>query len=176
MTQARPYAKALFVHALKGKRLVETLFWLEALGFLVREKSVETLLKDPHVGDAKIKDACLKELKTYLSETDENFLNLLVENKSFILLPFILDRYRELYLDKQHSSAIEVSSAFPLTDAQKKALQAKLEKENQGQVELTCHVNPELLGGIVLRKGDKVIDASIKGQLYQLNQSINVNA
>ena len=173
VSSARPYAKALFIKAKKDNRLAAVLLWLEAMALVVVDKKVASLLSDPHVGEEKIIDACIPTLGDKLTTHDKNFLHLLAENKRLELLPAILALYQQLQLAQLNKVAIEITSSKPLTEAQHLALQKTLEQKHRGPVDLTYHIDSNLLGGLVLRCGDKVIDGSIKSQLHQLSQSIN---
>lgn len=173
ISNARPYAKALYTKAKKDNRIADVLVWLEAMAFVVTNKTVMNLLTDPRVGAERIIAECLPILGDKLTPSDKNFLQLLAENKRVALLPDILTVYQQLQLAQLNTVAIEVISSKPLTEAQSLALQKTLEQKHRGPVDLSYQVDGSLLGGLVLRYGDKVIDGSIKGQLHQLNQVIN---
>jgi F-type H+-transporting ATPase subunit delta len=173
ISSARPYAKALYAKAKQDNRIAAVLVWLEAMALVVKDKTVASLLSDPRVGAAKIIEACISALGDKVVASDKNFLYLLAENKRMTLLPAILSLYQQLQLAQLNKVAISVTSSKPLTEAQSLALQKTLEQKHKGAVDLTYHIDSSLLGGLVLRCGDKVIDGSIQGQLHQLNQSIN---
>ena len=173
ISSARPYAKALYAKAKKDNRIAVVLLWLEAMALTVKDKTVASILSDPRVGAEKIIDVCISALGDKLVDSDKNFLHLLAENKRMTLLPAILALYQQLQLAQLNKVAISVTSSKPLTEAQSLALQKTLEQKHKGSVDLTYHVDSSLLGGLVLRCGDKVIDGSIQGQLHQLSQSIN---
>jgi F-type H+-transporting ATPase subunit delta len=173
ISSARPYAKALFIKAKQDNRIAAVLLWLEAMALVVVDKTVASLLSDPHVGADKIIDVCIPTLGDKLTTGDKNFLHLLAENKRLELLPAILTLYQEFQLAQLNTVAIDVTSSKPLTEAQSLALQKTLEQKHKGPVDLSYHVDSSLLGGLVLRCGDNVIDGSIKSQLHQLSQSIN---
>ncbi len=173
MSNARPYAKALFAKAQQHNRINDVAVWLHALADVFARDKVVKLLADPRVGNEKIVDECLRVLGDKISDEDKNFLRLLAENKCLAIVPAILAIYQRLQLASLNKTAIEVISAKNLTEPQCRALQKTLEHRYRGAVELTYQVDPSLLGGMVLRIGDKVIDGSIKEQLHQLNQSIN---
>ncbi len=173
ISNARPYAKALYTKAKKDDRVAVVLLWLEPMALVVTDAVVASLLSDPRVGAAKIIDACIATLGEKLVASDKNFLHLLAENKRAALLPAILALYQQLQLAQLNKVAISVTSSTPLTEAQSLALQKNLEQKHKCAVDLTYHIDSSLLGGLVLRCGDKVIDGSIQGQLHQLSQSIN---
>ena len=173
VSSARPYAKALFTKAKQDNRIAAVLLWLEAMALVVVDKKVANLLSSPHVGEDKIIDECISALGDKLTTGDKNFLRLLAENKRLELLPAILALYQAMQLAQLNTLAIDVTSSKPLTEAQSLALQKNLEQKHKRSVDLSYHIDSSLLGGLVLRYGDKVIDGSIKSQLHQLSQSIN---
>ncbi len=173
MSSARPYAKALFTKAKQDNRIAAVLLWLEPMALVVENKTVAKLLSDPHAGPDKIIDVCMQVLGEKLAEGDKNFLRLLAENKRVALVPAILVLYQQLQLAELNKVAIDVTSSVPLTAAQTVLLQKALEQKHRGPVDLSYQVDSSLLGGMVLRSKDQVIDGSVKSQLHQLSQSIN---
>ena len=71
---------------------------------------------------------------------------------------------------------MEVTSAYKLTAAQQKALAAAIAKRLGHEVELTAFVDKDLVGGVIIRAGDTVIDASMRGRLAQLGASLGAAA
>lgn len=173
ISHARPYAKALFVKAKSDQRINEVLSWLEALSIVVSTPAVAKCLADPRVGQVKIVAECVQVLGKQLTDGDMNFLHLLAENKRVPLIPAILAVYVQLQLASLNTVAVTVTTSQALSEAQRLLLKNSLEQKHRGAVDLTYHVDASLLGGMVLRMGDKVLDGSVKGQLHQLNQSIN---
>lgn len=101
------------------------------------------------------------------------FILLLVENNRLELLPGIVDLVPLLWDEKQGIAPIEVASASPLSEDQKKRLKQELEILEGGPVSLTYAIDPELIGGLTLRKGNLVYDVSIKGSLENLKERIS---
>lgn len=105
-------------------------------------------------------------------EKISRFILLLVEHSRLGLLPHILEFLPVLWDEKKGISTIEVSSAVPLLGVQKKKLKEKLEILEKSQVSLKYKVNPKLIGGLSIRKGNIVYDVSIKGSLESLKEKI----
>ena len=70
-------------------------------------------------------------------------------------------------------ASAEVTSALPLTDDEKEAVKADILSRLGGQATVTYRVNPKILGGLVVRVGDKVVDGSVASQLESLGQSLS---
>lgn len=105
-------------------------------------------------------------------EKASRFVMLLIENDRLELLPDILEWLPVLWDEKRGVSTIEVFSAVPLEESQKKKLKEKLEAMEKRSVSLTYRIDPELIGGLSLRKGNIVYDASIRGSLENLKERI----
>jgi len=101
-----------------------------------------------------------------------NFLNLLVEKKRAEILPEIAEEYKIMVDEEKNISHGSVISAIELSDELQQSVQATLEKLTGKKVELTTSVDPSILGGIIAKVGDLVLDGSIKTQLAGLKDSI----
>ena len=102
----------------------------------------------------------------------KNFLNLIVQKKRAEFLPEIAEAFQALV--DQHNNVCQgsVVSATELSDELKGKVQATLEKLTGKKVQLTAEVDPSIIGGIIARVGDLVLDGSIKSQLAGLKESI----
>ena len=106
--------------------------------------------------------------KTGVSEYTANFLKLLVDKRRIDILPEIEGCYRELMDGALKKVRVTVKTAFPLTEDLAGRLQQGLEEMTGRAVEMTVHEEPGLLGGIVVRVGDKLYDGSIRAQLNNI--------
>ena len=170
---ARRYAKALFS---LGKEQGKTESYSEALGAiaeLYKDESVESALINPlYPLDARqkvmAKIAELAKADTILTR----FLNLLLEKKRADILPDIAHEMQVMVDQEQNISHGSVVSAIELDDALKKKIQQTLEKITGNKVILEVSVDPSIIGGIVAKVGDLVLDGSIKTQLNELKEAI----
>jgi len=99
-------------------------------------------------------------------------LALLVERRRVALLPRVADAYRRLLYDRRGIVEAEVASAAPLTDGERDALRGHLERLAGRRVELRERLDPSLLGGLVVRIGDRLYDASVRGRLERLRTQL----
>ncbi|MCF6187110.1 MAG: F0F1 ATP synthase subunit delta [Desulfobulbaceae bacterium] len=170
---ARRYAKALFS---LGKEQGKNENYSEALGAiaeLYKDESVENALINPlYPLDARqkvmAKIAELAKADTILT----NFLNLLLEKKRADILPDIAHEMQVMVDQEQNISHGSVVSAIELDDALKEKIQQTLEKITGNKVILEASVDPSIIGGVVAKVGDLVLDGSIKTQLNGLKESI----
>jgi len=163
------------VHALKDDdeydRLSSQL--REFLDFQSRQKELSEVFSFPFIPTSRkmeIMRAVLDKMK--LADKTERFLLLLVEKGRWVLLSDILEMLPDLWNEEKGIVTFEVSSMVSLSDAQKGKLAEKLEKLEQRKVFLKYRIDPELIGGLSIRKGNIVYDASIRGNLEKLKEKI----
>ena len=171
---AKRYAKALFAI---GKEEGKYEAYSEALA------AVAALFEsNPEVEDALTNplypvDVREKAMAAIIEAMDAdkvmgNFLNLLVEKKRAAILPEIAEAFKIMVDEEKNISHGTVVSAVELdTDLQDK-LKATLEKITGKKVELTASVDPSIIGGMIAKVGDLVLDGSIRTQLASLKGSI----
>lgn len=141
--------------------------------FLSSRAKILEALQSPFLPAAKKKEMAAEILEqTSIGEKIKRFLLLLVENSRLSLLPEILAYMPVLWNEEQGISTFEVSSVIPLSVDQKKRLQEKLARLEKRPVALSFMTDPSLIGGLSIRKGNIVYDASIQGDLERLKQNI----
>jgi F-type H+-transporting ATPase subunit delta len=100
------------------------------------------------------------------------FLGLLLEHKRLELLADIAAAVPQAWNEKQGILTIEVTSAVPLAEDQHERLRKGLEALEGKPVSLVCRIDPEIVGGLSLRKGHIVYDASVQGNLMNIKDRI----
>jgi len=103
----------------------------------------------------------------------QRFLLLLIENGRLELLPDLLDHLPEMWNIELGISSFEISSVISLSDSQKKVLADKLEKMEKKPVFLKYKIDPDLIGGVSIRQGNIIYDASLRGALTKLQEIIS---
>jgi F-type H+-transporting ATPase subunit delta len=101
-----------------------------------------------------------------------NFLEALVERHRMPAIFRIRARYEELWDDENHLLPVEVTSAIGLDDSIVRSIGDRIGEQTGNKIELTTAVDPEILGGIVLRVGNFILDASIRNRLNQLRKQV----
>ena len=104
-----------------------------------------------------------------LDDLTTRFLGVLAANRRLSSLPSVIRSFSSLAAAHKGETTAEVTSAHPLSDAQLTALKAKLRAGIGREVAVTTHVNPEILGGLVVKVGSKLIDSSLRTKLDQLS-------
>jgi F-type H+-transporting ATPase subunit delta len=124
--------------------------------------------------DARAKERILDEVaaRSGAGKKTARFLRLLLEHKRLDLLGDIVDALPETWNEKLGIVTFEVASVIPMTDTQKRRLRETLETAERGPVRLVFRIDPGIVGGLSLRRGHIVYDASIQGSLNQLKEQI----
>lgn len=168
ITVARPYAQAAFDVAQKQGELKAWSEMLHAAAQAVEQKDMQAIVNSTQIAPAQMNDLMIAVCGGKLSATAQNFIKLLVENKRLIVLPQILEMFETLRAEAEKSVDVTVTSAFDLNETQKQKIAAALKVRMGREIILSCETNRELLGGVVIRAGDKVIDGSARTRLSEL--------
>jgi len=172
-TVAERYARALLDVALDKKldldRIGKELEGFQAL--LERESALETALAAPTIPAAKrviLLEAVLASAK--VSPETLNLLRLLAKNERVLLVAFVAESFHRLVLEHRQIQSGEVVSAHPLSGDQKKRLAGQLGQALGKTMDLTFRTDPEILGGVVVRVGNRIFDASVTTQLRRFKE------
>lgn len=176
-TIARPYAKAVFKHALAEKQLPAWSTALHVLAQVILDPTANQFIANPVVTtelQAQLLLAAFAKTKSSHDElkTVENLVRLLAENKRLPILPDIYAQYEVLRAEQEKTLTANVSSFAALTNKQQQQLIDSLSQRLQRQVTLEVTIDKSLLGGAVIRAGDLVIDGSVRGKLNKLNTNL----
>lgn len=174
ITLARPYAKAAFEQARATGSLAA---WTEALATVARlttEPRVEALISSPALTTAQKADALIGLCGGgTLPEQACNLVRILAENKRLTLLPQVHELFLAFKAAQEQSVDLEVTSAFDMTQQQLDQLAAVIGSKLQRTVRVSTTVDPSLIGGVVIRTDDLVIDGSVRGRLAKLSEAMN---
>jgi F-type H+-transporting ATPase subunit delta len=171
---ARRYAKALFAVGKEEGTFVEYAKTLNDLAELYSQQPAVadglTNLMYPLDVRAKVMSELIKVLGADKIMT--RFLNLLVEKRRTDILPELAAEFQAIVDKDQNICRSNIISAMELSEALQGKVQAALEKITGKKVILATEVDPSIIGGIIAKVGDLVLDGSIKTQLAGLNESI----
>jgi F-type H+-transporting ATPase subunit delta len=172
MTLARPYAVAAYQRA---KETAATSQWEDLLSFLGEALSDPLLLQaaaNPRADKDKFLAALFDLCQDKLSEDGKNFLRLLVHNHRLGLLPSIRTLFSHYRAEDEGYIDVSVATAFPLSPDEEQDIAAIVEKLVKRKARLTVQQDESLIGGVVIRAGDRVIDGSLRGRLQRLEKTL----
>ena len=167
-TRARPYAVAAFEQAQDEGKLKEWSGMLRVLNMVVSDPQMQTILDNPRLNSITLMDFMLDICGNYLSDTGKNFVKVLVNTRRLSLAPQIYTLFEQRRMDAEGIAEVEVVSAYPLESDQQQKIVDAMGKRLGRNIEISIRIDKSLIGGAVIRVGDSVIDASMRGKLKQL--------
>lgn len=173
-TLARPYAKAVFECARESKQLDD---WSKALKVSASVSSHQVfakLLVSPKLTSEQKATKMISICGDELNDKHKAFIKVLASNKRLELIPAISELFEKFKAQQQKFSNIKVLSAYELDSDVEKLLAEKLKSVLQNDVSLRTEVDQSLLGGVIIRSGDMVIDGSVKGRLNKLAEALGL--
>jgi F-type H+-transporting ATPase subunit delta len=167
---AERYARALFDLADDGRALDQVAADLKSLaGMLAESADLRRLIRSPVI-DRAAQGKAIAALadQAQLAKLTHNFLGLLARNRRLFALPEMITAFLANLAERRGEVTAQVISAAPLTAAQSAALAEALRKSAGAKLTIDSRIDPSLLGGIVVRLGSRMIDASLKSKLNRL--------
>jgi F-type H+-transporting ATPase subunit delta len=172
---ATPYARALFDFSVEKNIMHQITADFQNLEiFLDESPELIMYLNNPIVSAAAKGEILKKTLQSQVNTETFKFLMVLVNRARINLLKSVIANYLELVYETASIKMIEVSTAFAFTNLQKNTLIQKLkELTNAREIRLVITVDPNLIGGFLIKTESKVIDFTIKNQLQQLAKHLD---
>jgi F-type H+-transporting ATPase subunit delta len=169
---ARVYSRALFEAAKESDKLDELKQQLdEVADAFDSNRELTTFFFSPYFSTEEKKDG----LRRVLEGADEellNFLELLLENHRMPAIFRIRRQFDELWQEENRLLPVQVTSAIELDEDTIKGIGDAIGRQTGRKIELHSEVNPDILGGIVLRVGNSILDASIRNRLDRLRKQV----
>ena len=172
-TIARPYAEALFATARDDQAGLAS--WSGLVSELAQVASlhdVREALTDPRLNAAQRIDLFAGLIKSPLSESARNFIELLVSNNRILVLPQIAEQFEILKNQHEGTALAQIISAYPLDDKQVAELVSGLEKKFGLKLKPAVTVDANLIGGVRVIVGDQVLDTSVQAQLARMRDTL----
>jgi F-type H+-transporting ATPase subunit delta len=168
----RMYARALLEAAREEGRVEQVSVDLASLAAAVEEiPELRAFLRNPEVEPAGKADV-LAEIAGGADELVRNFVRLLAEKGRAGELVEASTELEALVAREQNRLAVELTTAYELSDEEARAIVSAIEKASGRSVEATRAVDPDLIGGIVLKVGSFLADGSVRGRLERLRREL----
>ena len=168
-TVARPYARAAFATALEeADGLVSWSRMLALLGAAVVEPAVERMLDNPANSGLVAAQWLTDLMGDDLTASGANFVKVLADFDRLALISTIAEQYEVLKANHEKTVEVAIVSAYELSGTEQETLKDALNRRLQRTVELETETDSSLLGGVVIRTEDTVIDDSVRGKLQKL--------
>jgi F-type H+-transporting ATPase subunit delta len=169
---AAVYARSLFEVAKEQGKLDEV---REQLGqfadAMQADRDLQVFFFSPYFSTPEKEDG-LDRAVSGADETVVNFLKLLIENHRMPVIFRVRRGYDELWEEENKLLPVQITSAVALDEATVKQIGDRIAEQTGQRVDLSASVEPDILGGIVVRVGNQVLDASVRNRLEQLRKQV----
>jgi len=171
-TVARPYTKAVFEFARDAGTIDAWAKSLHEAAQIASDDVMKSILGNPALTSEQ-KAAAVITVLADLDESGKNFISLLAENNRLALIPEIAAQFEQLKANQQSSVEIDVTTAYELDEQQQQKLTQALSAKLSRDVSLSSTVDKSILGGLVIRTQDLVIDGSVRAKIAKLAEVLN---
>ena len=172
-TIARPYAKAIFSHATGVKAEAAWSSFLQKAASITADEAMVQVLKNPAV-KADPKCEILRDLTNDVAvDGADALMEALAYYGRLLALPAISTEFETLLAQGQEALEVTITSAFPLENDEIQILESKLKARYAGKsIRVETAVDKSLIGGFEIRSSDTVIDATVRGRLSKIAESL----
>jgi F-type H+-transporting ATPase subunit delta len=172
---AKRYTEAVFSIAREKGSFDQWQQDLDALGSLMDDAAASEIVASPKVSQAEKLGVIRAVLKNAQPEA-MNLASLLLERGRLPIAPEMADLFREFALAELGIVVADVTTAMPIDKAAETAIKQRLSTLVGKQVEIRTHVDESIIGGVVARIGDQLIDGSVSTQLRRLRDRLEAGA
>ena len=169
---ARRYAGAMFDIGLKQHSLERTLEDVRGIAQVFAHRKLAYLLREPKVPAQRKETAIRQALANKLLPTSLNLALLVVQRELVDIMPNIANELEQLVLNYKNEAIADVTTATRIDDAELTQIKQALEKRTGKTIITQARVQPDILGGVIARVGDQVIDGSVRSRLAALRQQL----
>jgi len=171
-TAARRYAEAAFEVALRDGTVESWRAELDGAGAIASDERVARMLGNPAVPLETRTEMADSIFGKVVGRPVLNLIGLMLRRSRIDQLPRVAAEFRRLDNARQGITLATATSAAPLSPDEIQAVTGRMEQITGGRVELDVQVDPSLLGGLVVRVGDRLIDGSVRGRLERLRNQL----
>ncbi|HTK07784.1 MAG TPA: ATP synthase F1 subunit delta [Ktedonobacteraceae bacterium] len=169
---ARRYAGAIFDLALKQNTLDRTLEDIQGIAQLFKQRRLAYLLSEPKISAKRKETAIRQALASQVLPASLNLALLVVQRNLVEIMPNLAAELQQLVLDYKNQAVAQVTTATAMDEKQLSVIKQALERQTGKQIILETRVDPSILGGVVARVGDQIIDGSVRYRLAALQQRL----
>ena len=169
---ARTYARALFDAAKDQGRVEEVREELDSFVTALHDvPELDALLRNPQLNPSAKAEA-LRALLANADELVRNFLRLVAEKGRAPLIEEMAGEYEAIVAAEEQILNVEVTTAYELSDQEADSIVKQIEQASGRRVEAERSVDPDLVGGLVLKAGSLEVDSSVRGRLNRLRREL----
>lgn len=168
----RRYAGAIFDIALRQHTVDRTLEDMQEIARLFSRRTLAYLLNEPKIPLQRKENVLRQSLASRVLPTSLNLTLLVVQRELVEAMPNIARELNRLVLDYKNQAVAEVTTAAPMDEQQLGKVRRALEQKTGKTILMQTKVSPDILGGVVARVGDQLIDGSVRHRLDALKQQL----
>lgn len=172
-TLARPYAKAAFETAVASSTLAQWSEQLHVAAGVCSDNTIHNVLSSPSLTAEQQAQTFIDVCGDALGDGQQNLVRILSENKRLPLLVEIAKLFDQFKAQREKSVDLNITTAFMLDEDAEQQLASAFSRKFEREVNVSSVVDKDLLGGVVVRAGDLVIDGSLRGRLAKLAEAMN---
>jgi F-type H+-transporting ATPase subunit delta len=169
---AKRYAQAAFDIARESDTVEAWLRDLTRLSQADADGVTGEFFTSPNVPERTKRQAIDQLLPNPDQQYVRNLAYMLIERRRFDILPDLLEVFRDMMLEAQGIAIANVTTAVDLTPEEREQIKAQLKSIVGKDIELRAHTDPSMIGGLVARIGDQLIDGSVASQLNQMRATL----
>ncbi|MDQ6660882.1 MAG: ATP synthase F1 subunit delta, partial [Chloroflexota bacterium] len=169
---ARRYAAAMFEIGLKQNTLDRTLDDVRGIAQVFSNRKLAYLLREPKVPLQRKETAIRQALTNNVLPTSLNLALLVVQRELVEIMPNLARELEQLVLNYKNEAKAEVITASEIDQEQRNQIQQALEYRTGKHIIISTKIQPDILGGVIARVGDQVIDGSVRQRLADLRQQL----
>ncbi|MFC1925460.1 ATP synthase F1 subunit delta [Chloroflexota bacterium] len=168
---ARRHAQAVFELAMEKGEIDKWLADLEVVTAALNDPQLAELLENPKIRFSE-KENMLQSIIGGIGPLALNLAKMLVAKNRIGIVDGLFDEYTNMVNAYHGRETAEVTTAVSLSDEEKEKVQGKLVEVTGKELVVTAEVDPEIMGGVVARIGDKLIDGSVRTRLKELRKDL----
>jgi len=172
VASARRYAQAVLQLALEQNSLDAWREDLDVLNTIWADSALRGYLEDVRLSKQKRLDRARETLGTRIRPLALNMVLLLLSRGRSHLIPYIARQFEELERQRKQTVVAHVTSAIALSEAQQADLKARLTRQTGKGVLIETAVKPDILGGLIIKVGDQLLDLSVAGKLRRMREQV----
>lgn len=169
---ARRYAEAIFGIAQRQNTVDRTLDDVQGIAQVFSGRKLSYLLREPKIPAQRKETALRQALADKVLPTSLNLALLVVQRHLVDIMPGIASELEHFVLNYRNQAIAQVTTATPMDNTQRTTIKQALERRTSKQILLETRVDPSILGGVVARVGDQIIDGSVRNRLHILQQQL----
>ena len=170
------YAKSLLGLVVEQNKLEDTLSDMKHIVSVCSEnKDLSLLLKSPIVKTDKKMSILSEIFSKSISDVTMSFIHIITSKKREMYLEGIAESFISLYKAHNNIESVTLTTAVPIDENTKSEILSYIKKNGKTEVELTEIINEDILGGMIVKMGDKQLDASVIRDIKELKKTFNKN-